>query len=429
MNIFGSRAHNENWVPFAIIWIVAAGVSPAAFAQPAAAPFVVTTLADSGPGSLRQAILDANEQPGPDVIDFAPGLHGTILLTSGALRITDSVTIQGPGAFWLTVNGNRTSRIFEVEGAGNTVIVEGLTITQGLAQGLVYPGLGGGILLVNSSLTLSRVLLSENRAVGVSTTPGPSSVGQNGLGGGIFNMAGNLHIMASAFINNQAIGGNGAPGGPAGGAGLGGGIANQLGTLTLTNSALIGNHASGDGGMAMGGGISNNGALTVTNSTFVDNQALGGSGGSALGGGIALQTQTTPLRLTIQESAFLGNQAVGGSTGSGGAGEGGGIFVGGNNNLTINRAIIDNNLAQGGNGSNGGNGLGGGLFDNTGATVVINASTVIRNSALGGTGTGGDGTGGGIYNLGSLLLGPATVVSGNLASTGSPNVYPPVGGR
>src|SRR5262249_46962547 len=60
--------------------------------------FTVTNLADSGPGSLRQAVLDANAQPGLDVIDFASGLQGTIALTSGPLNITDGLMVTGPGA-------------------------------------------------------------------------------------------------------------------------------------------------------------------------------------------------------------------------------------------------------------------------------------------------------------------------------------------
>jgi hypothetical protein len=55
--------------------------------------FTVTNLFDSGPGSLRQAVLSANAHPGADVIDFAHGLHGTIALTSGQLSITGDLTI------------------------------------------------------------------------------------------------------------------------------------------------------------------------------------------------------------------------------------------------------------------------------------------------------------------------------------------------
>src|SRR5262249_9746130 len=69
--------------------------------------FTVENLADSGAGSLRQAILDANALPGADVIDFAPEARdGTIVLTSGQLSITDDLQIDGPGADRLAVSGN-----------------------------------------------------------------------------------------------------------------------------------------------------------------------------------------------------------------------------------------------------------------------------------------------------------------------------------
>src|SRR5262249_25417647 len=58
--------------------------------------FTVTNLLDSGDGSLRAAVAAANANPGADSIDFA--VTGTITLTSGELDITDSVTINGPGA-------------------------------------------------------------------------------------------------------------------------------------------------------------------------------------------------------------------------------------------------------------------------------------------------------------------------------------------
>ena len=56
-----------------------------------AAAFTVTTTADSGPGSLRQAILDANANPGLDTITFAigaPGSQQTIQPTTALPSIT-----------------------------------------------------------------------------------------------------------------------------------------------------------------------------------------------------------------------------------------------------------------------------------------------------------------------------------------------------
>lgn len=57
--------------------------------------FMVLNLADSGLGSLREAILDANKHSGADVIRFAPQVRGTITLAS-QLSVTDDVRIDGP---------------------------------------------------------------------------------------------------------------------------------------------------------------------------------------------------------------------------------------------------------------------------------------------------------------------------------------------
>src|SRR5207244_5627491 len=68
--------------------------------------FTVLNTKDSGAGSLRQAILDANASPGTDAIEFAPSSYGTITLTSGELLITDCLFLNGPGATNVAVDGN-----------------------------------------------------------------------------------------------------------------------------------------------------------------------------------------------------------------------------------------------------------------------------------------------------------------------------------
>src|SRR5438876_8223193 len=72
-----------------------------------AATITVTSTADSGAGSLRAALASASDG---DTIDFS--VTGTITLTSGELLVGKSVTISGPGAANLAVNGNAAGRVF-----------------------------------------------------------------------------------------------------------------------------------------------------------------------------------------------------------------------------------------------------------------------------------------------------------------------------
>jgi parallel beta-helix repeat protein len=95
--------------------------------QPAAgATFVVANTFDSGAGSLRQAILDANANPGPDTVAFALGAGGpfTISPTSNLPDITGPLTIDG------------STQAGYVAGGPPRVVLDGALITTGTAVGL-----------------------------------------------------------------------------------------------------------------------------------------------------------------------------------------------------------------------------------------------------------------------------------------------------
>jgi hypothetical protein len=142
--------------------------------------FTVTNLADSGAGSLRQAIVESNSTPGPNVIHFARGLSGTIVLTSGELQITNNVKIVGPGANQLSVSGNNASRVFEVDSVQTAI--RGLTITGGDS------GSGGGIDNVGGTVTITVCRVSGNSA---------------DSGGGLSNLGGTMAITASTISGNS----------------------------------------------------------------------------------------------------------------------------------------------------------------------------------------------------------------------------------
>ena len=84
---------------------LSAGFVTATTTAAGAATFTVTNTDDAGAGSLRQAILDANGNVGPDIIDFGPAAAGTITLADHLPHVSDDVDIQGPGADVLTVDG------------------------------------------------------------------------------------------------------------------------------------------------------------------------------------------------------------------------------------------------------------------------------------------------------------------------------------
>jgi hypothetical protein len=270
----------------------------------------VTNLADSGPGSLRYEIAQAQSND-TIVFDFgnkkANSTPHTITLTSGELDINKNLTIQGPGAGLLTVTSTGSydtgSRIFEVD-AGTTASLSGMTISNGNsysrdpAFGVVspYDGTGGGLLNLGR-LTISGCTLSGNKAVG-------------GPGGAVANF-GTLAASACTLSNNSAYA-------------EGGGIYNASGgTLTVSGCTLSGNFAFG-AGVNYGGGIDNQGTLTVSNSTLSGNTAYGGDGG-----GIYNDFGAT---LTVSGCTLPGNSAY----------QGGGIYNAGAT-LTVSNSAFNSN--------------------------------------------------------------------------------------
>src|SRR5213080_2625467 len=166
---------------------------------------IVSNTNDNGPGSLRQALADANDS---DTID-ATGISGAISLISGELLVNKSVTINGAGAEVLAVDGNAAGRAFFIT-LGETVTISGFTIRNGHAGNA-----GGGIDNEDgSTLTVTNCTVSGNTA---------------GLGGGMFN-GGPLTIDSTIISDNSAANG--------------GGIYNSGGgTTTITNSTVSGNTA------------------------------------------------------------------------------------------------------------------------------------------------------------------------------------------
>ena len=243
---------------------------------------VVNSLADDGDGTctdtkctLRDAIAFA--APGGATITF--GVTGKIALAQGELLIDRDLTIDGPGAPQLQVDGQGASREFEIA-AGATVSLSGLTMQNGSVPDPTAP-FGGGIRNFGT-LTLTNTVVSHN--------------GTTGEGGGIHNTGGVLTIVGSTISVNVA--------------GNGGGIMNTNGaTLSITNSTVSGNFGG------VGGGIQNIGSMTIINSTIAGN-SVGNQGGK--GSGLANTGLRTTLINTIVANDPAGGNCAGPITVDGG---------------------------------------------------------------------------------------------------------------
>ena len=357
-----------------------------ALASAQAATFTVNTTSDSGPGSLRQCILDANATPGDDSIVFAT--NGTISLASRLPLVSDNTCIVGPGTNQLTISGNNAVQVFSFS-AGTTNTLSGVAIANGLASGHVN---GAGIANAGD-LTISNCALVNNQTFG-------------GWGGALFN-SGNLGVISSVFSGNQVTGEDGglysrnwAAGG--GGAGIGGGLFTMSGTAFIYDCCFTGNNATGGNGG--GGGPVSNTATGTGRGGGVNGAGPGGDGGFGGGGGAG---------------AYCG---AGGTSGFGGGGGGGGECDAGSpsGGQGANRGGSGGFGAIVGVGSGGGGaGLGGGIFVHSGEVTVLDCS-FTNNEASGGLGGAAGPTWGGGANgtgIGADFLNMAGTVSPSLTLT------------
>ncbi|GGE87017.1 hypothetical protein GCM10011317_50150 [Niveispirillum cyanobacteriorum] len=127
--------------------------------------------ADGGGLSLREAIHWSNQNAGADTIVFKSSLSGTIQLSSALPTITGSLSVRGPGADVITIDGdtddNGTGDIGFVQiNDGNdatfsTVRLEGLTLNK--FGNMLDTNSINGVILSSENLVVSNIILSNVR--------------------------------------------------------------------------------------------------------------------------------------------------------------------------------------------------------------------------------------------------------------------------
>lgn len=185
-----------------------------------AGTFTVTNTNDANAGSLRQAVLDANATPGADEIRFAAGVNGTIVLTSGTLGIDETITIIGPGATALSVDGSGASDILTVNDspqdnpASVVLAISGLTLRNGRTA------LNAGVIFTSTRLLITDSVITGNVGAGIvmdayfggiELEARNCTISENG-GRGINLSGSHFGRSVRAIIDNSTISGNGGEG-------------------------------------------------------------------------------------------------------------------------------------------------------------------------------------------------------------------------
>ncbi|MCK6600910.1 MAG: T9SS type A sorting domain-containing protein [Bacteroidetes bacterium] len=287
--------------------------------------YQVVNTNDSGTGSLRQAILNAEANPGYDIID-ATGISDTIKLVTGLPTITQDVLIQGSGTATLAVSGQNLVRPFFI--TGGTVEITDLSIVNGYARGNdggnhgAGAGMGGGIYLDAGTLTLSEIRFSGNRTKGGDTGSGISP----GSGDGPFP---GTRGYQGANGTNSTFGTAGGPGGWGAGGGVGG------------YEPYARGYNGGPGGYGGGGGSGNFGNWYYGTTLYgyggaggqfggkgSDPSYVTGGAGAGLGGALFVRSTATAFITSCEFTENTANRGTTNATGAGnGQGKGGAIFV------------------------------------------------------------------------------------------------------
>jgi hypothetical protein len=348
--------------------------------------FTVVSDADSGPGTLREAMEEAAAAPVlRTAITFALPTPATITLASDLPNIVGTLHLVGPGdATDLAIDGADAHRILFVD--GGRAVVSDLTLQHGRAQGGdggtaaaagggggggAAAGMGGAAFLNAGILSCTRVRFVENGAIGGAGgtghagatappfnppaggggggTAGPGVSAVNilaGAGGpgGAFGGAGGVEAVPGNGIppgaGGEGAGGGGAPYGTSAGPGGfgGGGGASGIAPYSPAGGGSGGFGGGGGGGAAAGAGGTHGG-------TGGTGPAPGGGGGAGLGGAIFARAGS----LSLVDCVFSGNSAAGGPGGGGGAtageGKGGALYVMPTAAATLPGTTLDGNAA------------------------------------------------------------------------------------
>lgn len=341
---------------------------------------VVTSCADAGPGTLREAAASTATYTHINMSGLTcPG--ATISLTTGPIvTAAPDAVLLGPGADKLTIDGGGSARVLESP-HGNVQVID-LTLANGTSN---EPG---GCIVAFGSIWLSSSTISgchvESDGSG---TNGPY------LGGGVAAM-GDVGLYDSIVSGNE-VSVSGAD------SGKGGGIY-ASGYVKAHGSRIEGNTVTTADGDARGGGASSLFGIYLHQSQVIGNTVTS-TNGTAYGGGLHLNSDPPPPPLTGASE-----------TQSRTAGGGGGTP----NDLIANQSVISGNTAHSETKWAYGGGIQTGISGGTAQGVQLTTSTISGNTASSACSNCFI-TGGGVTAFGAIKAYYSTISDNQVVSTES----------
>lgn len=366
-----------------------------------AVTLAVTENGDDGPGSLRDAVAQADEADGPVAIVFAEGLG--IGLTTGQVVYNGAhdLTLLGNGSTLYCDLETDCGRILDVVDPAATLLVQDLDFTNPWSAVDAEEGAAirtaGDLVVVGSSFVGFEVDDVDGGAIwaagDVAVTGSRFAQNEAWVGGAIW-VGGNLTVTATEFEENGAFVHGGA-------------VWVDDGDTAVTDSEFIENWTGTSGSPAprTGGAIAANGAVVVTGSTFTwnDVRGQGGEDGTEEIGGGAIWSAG---HVEVTASRF--DQNIAADWINNGGGHGGAIRAA---SVRVTDSTFDDN----------------GWTDHGGAiwvdgTAHIRGSSFTSNDALGFDSAGAVGAGGDIFVATSTFTENYSDMGGALKAFGSVHV-------
>jgi hypothetical protein len=423
----------------------------------AGATFTVTNVTDSGAGSLRQAIIDANAAGGADTIEFnivgsgvqtivpatpLPPITGPVTIDgytqSGAAPNTNGPDLGTNAVLLIEIDGTNTGEentdaILWLKPTADGSTVRGLVLNRAASSGIRIEGTDGVVIEGNfigtnptgtAGLGNAFVGILVNEAAANVTIGGTTPAARNLISGNTFNgivygqaggTGGTNHLVQGNLIGTDASGGNAIPGQEKG-----------IETVAPTSNILIGGTTAA--------------ARNVVSGNTVYGIRFRGTGAGKVASGN--YTGTNPAGSAPVPNGSYGIEVEASDVTIGGTAEGAGNLASGNglNGILLfnaTGAVVQGNLvgtdATGtfaiANGTDGvvvatNGAVIGGVNDGEGNTIAYNLDEGIEVQGLTGALTGNPIRGNSIYSNGGIAIdlgGDGVTANDPLDADGGPN--------